>query len=141
MTAKGAEDIELSIDATGNGDFVSIGSLRDASITMNAIAIDISRIGSAETYEALKQMPAAKIAGQCFFISDATFESAHACFTSGIVMEWRVVIPYFGAIQGLFLIRSLDGVGQSAIGPIAGLALQLAGKPIFMLAETAAVGA
>ncbi len=141
MTDRGAEDIELSIDATGNGDFISIGSLRDASITMNAIAIDISSIEAAETYEALKQMPAAKITGQCFFTSDATFERARVCFAAGIVMEWRVVIPYLGAIQGLFLIRSLNRAGQSTIGPIAGLALQLAGKPVFMLAEAAAVEA
>jgi predicted secreted protein len=141
MTAKRAEDIELYIDVTARGDFICIGALRDASITMNAIAIDISNIESAETHEALMRMPAAKIAGQCIFNSDSSFERTHAYFTATIVMEWRVIIPYFGAIQGLFRIRSLNKAGGSASGPVAELALQLAGKPRFMIAEAVTVKA
>jgi predicted secreted protein len=141
MTAKRAEDIQLSIDVTALGDFIPIGVLRGASITMNAIAIDISNIESAEIHQALSQTPAAKIAGQCIFNGDPSFERARAYFTTSIIMEWLVIIPYFGAIQGLFEIRSLNQAGRSAHGPVAELALQLAGKPRFMIAEAVTVKA
>jgi predicted secreted protein len=137
MTAKGVRDVTLKVDRNGQGGFVTIATLRNASISMNTILAEVAGDGIVEeARELLNPMAAVRIAGECLFTDAASRTIMEAYFSQTVIMEWRAIIPYLGVLQGLFQITAFGSGDRPAPASAAEIALLLAGNPTFMSAET-----
>ncbi len=137
MTAQRGKDLLLKIDTTGQGDFTTIAGLRSRSIAFNAATVDITHTESAGRWRELLDgagVKTARITGAGVFKDAASDEAVRAYFFGGIVMDWQVIVPDFGTIQGLFQITSLEFTGQHDGEVTFEIALESAGLMTFTAA-------
>jgi predicted secreted protein len=133
MTARGAREFTLKVDRNGQGGFVTIATLRNASISMNTILFEVTDDDLVEeARELLNRMAAVRIAGECLFSDAAARTIMEAYFSQAVIMEWRAIIPCLGVLQGLFHITAFGSGTPASADEVA---LQLAGNPTFMSAD------
>lgn len=115
MTAQRGKDLLLKVDISGQGDFSAIAGLRSRSIAFNTTTVDITHTESAGRWRELLDGAGAKtarITGAGIFKDATSDEAVRAYFFGGIIMDWQVIVPDFGTVQGLFQITSLEFTGQ-----------------------------
>jgi TP901-1 family phage major tail protein len=114
MAAQRGKDLLLKVDTTGTGSFVTVAGLRTRSLVFNAATVDITHTESADEWRELlggAGVKTARLAGSGIFKDAAADETVRADFFAGIVRDWQVVIPDFGAVEGAFQITALEYSG------------------------------
>ena len=111
MTAQKGRDLLLKIDTTGTGTFVTVAGLRSNTLTFNAETVDASSQDSTGAWRELLAgagLKSASIRGQGIFKDASSDVSIQTYFFNGTIVNWQIIIPAFGIVQGAFQISSLD---------------------------------
>ena len=111
MTAQKGRDMLLKIDSTGAGSFITIAGLRSNTLTFNTETVDASSQDSSGAWRELLAgagLKSASIRGQGIFKDASSDASLRTYFFNGTIVNWQIIIPDFGTIQGPFQITSLD---------------------------------
>ena len=133
MTAQRGRDLLLKID-DGTGAFSSVAGLRTQRIALNADAVDITSAESAGRWRELlggAGVRRASLAGSGVFKDQASDELVRRTFFDGTILNWQVVVPAFGIIQGAFQVSALDYRGDHTSEVTFELALESAGALTF----------
>ena len=133
MTAQRGRDLLLKLD-DGAGAFVTVAGMRTQRLALNADTIDIT---SAESTGRWRELLAgagvrrASISGAGVFKDMASDELVRRSFFDGTILNWQIIVPAFGIIQGAFQISALDYRGEYASEITFELALESAGALTF----------
>ncbi|MGB7288467.1 MAG: phage major tail protein, TP901-1 family [Salaquimonas sp.] len=114
MSAQKGKDLLLKVDDAPNG-FVTVAGLRSRQISFNTETVDITDSESAGRWRELlggSGLRRASINGSGIFKDAASDERIRDVFFAGDIKNWQVVIPEFGALEGLFQITALEYAGQ-----------------------------
>jgi TP901-1 family phage major tail protein len=133
MTAQRGRDLLLKLD-DGAGAFATVAGLRTQRIALNADTIDITHAESTGRWRELLAgagVRRASLAGTGVFKDQAADELVRRSFFDGSVLNWQVIVPSFGIIQGLFQITALDYRGEHTGEVTFELALESAGALTF----------
>ena len=133
MTAQRGRDLLLKID-DGTGAFSSVAGLRTQRIALNADAVDITSAESTGRWRELlggAGVRRASLAGSGVFKDQASDELVRRTFFDGTILNWQVVVPAFGIIQGAFQVSALDYRGDHTSEVTFELALESAGALTF----------
>ena len=133
MTAQRGRDLLLKLD-DGSGAFVTVAGLRTQRIALNADTVDITHAESSGRWRELLAgagVRRASLAGAGVFKDQASDETVRRSFFDATILNWQVIVPAFGIIQGLFQISALDYRGEHAGEVTFELALESAGALTF----------
>ncbi len=133
MTAQRGRDLLLKLD-DGSGAFSTVAGLRTQRIALNADTVDITHAESTGRWRELLAgagVRRASLAGTGVFKDQSSDELVRRSFFDGTVLNWQVLVPSFGIIQGLFQISALDYRGEHAGEVTFELALESAGALTF----------
>lgn len=138
MTAQRGKDLLLKIGDGGNPEsFTTVAGLRTRTLSLNAQAVDVTHSDSAGGWRELLAgagVRQASVSGAGVFLDDAAAEMVRGAFFNGAIVNWRIVIPAFGDIEGPFLVANLDYSGDHAGEAAMALALDSAGALSFTAA-------
>ena len=111
MTAQKGRDMLLKLDSTGTGTFITIAGLRSNTLTFNTETVDASSQDSTGAWRELLAgagLKSASLRGQGIFKDASSDATLRTYFFNGTIVNWQIVIPDFGTVQGPFQITSLD---------------------------------
>lgn len=111
MAAQKGRDLLLKIDSTGTNVFITVAGLRSHTLTFNAETVDATSQESAGAWRELLAgagLKSASIRGQGIFKDAASDISVQTYFFNSTIVNWQIIIPAFGIVQGPFQITSLD---------------------------------
>ena len=111
MTAQKGRDLLLKLDSTGAGVFVTIAGLRSHTLSFNAETVDATSQESAGAWRELLAgagLKSSSLRGQGIFKVAATDLTMRSYFFNSTVVDWQIIIPSFGIVQGPFQITALD---------------------------------
>ncbi|WP_036296824.1 phage major tail protein, TP901-1 family [Methylosinus sp. PW1] len=114
MSAQKGKDLLLKLD-DGSGSFVSVAGLRTRRLSLNADTVDVTDAESAGRWRELLDgagVKRASLAGSGIFKDQASDALIRQLFFDGLLREWRIMVPSFGIIAGVFQITSLDYRGE-----------------------------
>lgn len=134
MTAQRGKDLLLKVDKTATGVFLTVAGLRTRSIAFNTAAVDITHTESAGRWRQLLSgagTKSARISGAGIFKDQESDATVRSYFFNGVIMDWQVIVPDFGTIQGLFQITALEFAGQHDGELTFEIALESAGELAF----------
>ena len=137
MAVQRGKDLLVKVDVDGTGRFVTMAGLRASRVTFNAGAVDVTSVDSAEGWRELLGGASAKqanIAGSGVFRDEATDARARQLFWDGQVVDYQVILPDFGTVQGPFQITSLELAGSHDGEATYELSLASAGALTFVAA-------
>jgi len=133
MTAQRGRDLLLKID-DGSGAFVTVAGLRTQRLALNADTVDITSAESTGRWRELLAgagMRRASIAGSGVFKDQSSDELVRRTFFEGTILNWQIIVPAFGVIQGAFQVSALDYRGEHTSEVTFELALESAGVLTF----------
>ena len=113
MSAQKGKDLLVKI-ADGAG-FTTVAGLRSRRITFNAETVDITNSESTDRWRELLDGAGVKrcsISGTGLFKDASTDALMRQVFFDGTVLNYQIVIPDFGTVQGAFQITSLEYAGE-----------------------------
>jgi predicted secreted protein len=70
----------------------------------------------------------ARIGGRGIFTDELSEKAVRDYFSSGVVMDWQVVIPDQGTVEGLFEVSALEPADAKGSKPGFQISLRAAGK-------------
>jgi TP901-1 family phage major tail protein len=111
MSAQSGRDMLLRLDENGAGSFLTVAGLRSRSLSFNAASIDVTDSQSVGKWRELLSgggIKRASLSGAGVFkdkISDAKIRNL---FFEGSIVDWQLVIPDFGIVEGGFQIVALE---------------------------------
>jgi TP901-1 family phage major tail protein len=115
MAAQKGRDLLLKLDAAGTNTFVTVAGLRTSSLSFNAETVDATSQESAGAWRELLAgagLKSAGLRGSGIFKDAASDASVRSLFFNGQIVNWQVIIPDFGVVEGLFQIASLEFSGR-----------------------------
>lgn len=115
MVAQPGKNVLIRVDSTGAGVFITIGGMRSKSISLNAETVDISDSDSVNRWRELLAgagIRSATITGSGVFKDSAGEEDVRGYFFAGTIVDYQLVVPDFGTIQGAFQVTSIDYAGE-----------------------------
>lgn len=136
MTAQKGKDLLVKID-DGTGNFVTVAGLRTRRLSLNASTVDATDSESVGQWRELLAgagVRRASLAGAGIFKDQASDALVRQVFFDGLVRNWQIVIPSFGAIIGPFQISSLDWRGEYTAEVTFDIGLDSAGALTFTAA-------
>ncbi len=134
MAAQKGRDLLLKIDSTGAGVFVTVAGLRASSIAFNAAIIDSTSQESVGAWRELLAgagLKTASLRGNGIFKDAASDATLRGYFFNATIVNWQVIIPDFGTVQGPFQITALEFAGRHDAEVTFDLALESAGALTF----------
>lgn len=134
MTAQKGKDLLLKIDETGAGSFVTVAGLRAKRIAFNSETVDITDSESAGRWRELlagSGMQRASVSGSGIFKDQQSDAAIRTRFFAGEIVDWQVVVPAFGTVEGPFQIVSLEYGGSHDAEVTFEMALESAGALSF----------
>jgi TP901-1 family phage major tail protein len=132
MTAQKGKDLLVKI-ADGSG-FTTVAGLRTRRLTFNAETVDITHAESANRWRELlggAGVKRASVSGRGLFTDAATDASMRQTFFDGTVLNYQIVIPDFGTVQGAFQLTNLEFAGEHNGEVTYDVALESAGELTF----------
>jgi TP901-1 family phage major tail protein len=132
MAAQKGKDLLVKI-ADGAG-FTTVAGLRTRRLAFNAETIDVTDAESVDQWRELLDgggIKRASVSGRGLFKDAATDALMQQKFFGGAVVNYQIVIPSFGTVQGPFQIASLDFAGEYNGEVTYDLALESAGALTF----------
>jgi TP901-1 family phage major tail protein len=133
MTAQKGKDLLLKV-GSGEGVFITIAGLRTRTLMLNAETVDVTHSESAGRWRELLDgagVRRASLSGSGVFRDGASDARAREIFFAGTLLQWQVVVPSFGTIEGLFQITSLEYRGDHMGEVTFDLSLESAGELSF----------
>ena len=115
MTAQKGKDLLLKVRNAADDAYVTVAGLRARSLSFNAESVDISHADSAGRWRELLSgagMRRASLSGGGLFKDSESDERIRAMFFDGAIVQWQVIIPDFGSLEGPFQITALEYSGQ-----------------------------
>ncbi|MCL4766439.1 MAG: phage major tail protein, TP901-1 family [Hyphomicrobiaceae bacterium] len=137
MAAQKGKDLLLKIDADGLGAFQTVAGLRSRTLAFNAEAVDVTHQDSAGQWRELLAgagVKSARVTGSGIFKDAASDETIRDVFFNGLIRDWRIVVPDFGAVEGPFQIAAFELTGRHDGEVSFDLALESAGELTFAAA-------
>ena len=113
MTAQKGKDLLVKI-ADGAG-FTTVAGLRTRRLSFNAETVDVTDAESANRWRELLDgagVKRASVSGQGLFKDASTDALMRQTFFDGTVVNYQIVIPAFGTMQGPFQITTLEFAGE-----------------------------
>jgi TP901-1 family phage major tail protein len=135
MTAQRGKDLLVKI-ADGSG-FTTVAGLRTRKLSFNAEIVDITNAESANRWRELLDgagVKRASVSGRGLFTDAATDASMRQTFFDGTIVNYQIVIPDFGTVQGLYQITSLEFAGEHNGEMTYDIAFESAGEQTFTAA-------
>jgi TP901-1 family phage major tail protein len=132
MSAQKGRDLLLKVDAAGS--FQAVAGLRATTLSFNAESIDTTSQESAGAWRELLAgagLKSASLRGQGIFKDAASDATVRGLFFNASIVDWQIVIPDFGTVQGLFQVTSLEFAGRHDGEVTFELALASAGQLTF----------
>jgi TP901-1 family phage major tail protein len=114
MAAQKGRDLLLKLDAAGTNTFVAVAGLRANTLSFNAETVDATSQESAGAWRELLAgagLKSASIRGSGLFRDAVSDASVRTLFFNAQIVNWQIVIPDFGIVQGPFQIASLEFSG------------------------------
>lgn len=133
MAAQKGKDLLLKI-SDGAGVFVTIGGLRTRRIALNADTVDVTDAESVGRWRELLEgagVKRASVSGTGIFKDQSSDLMLRQTFFDGLLRDWQIVVPNFGALQGPFQISNLDYRGEHSAEITFDIALDSAGALTF----------
>jgi len=115
MVAQKGKDLLLKIDSDGLGAFVTVAGLRSRSLAFNAESVDVTHSESAGQWRELLAgagVRSARVSGDGIFKDASSDELVRSAFFNGEIINWQIIIPDFGIVEGAFQIAALEFNGQ-----------------------------
>jgi TP901-1 family phage major tail protein len=115
MAAQRGRDLLLKLDAAGTNNFVTVAGLRASTLSFNAETVDATSQESVGAWRELLAgagLKSASIRGSGLFRDQASDASVRSVFFNAQIVNWQIVIPDFGIVQGPFQIASLEFAGR-----------------------------
>ncbi|WP_114010193.1 phage major tail protein, TP901-1 family [Cohaesibacter intestini] len=115
MTAQRGKDLLLKVRNEADSAFVTVAGLRARSLSFNAESVDITHTESAGQWRELLSgggMRRASLSGSGLFKDGESDDRLRSLFFSGETVQWQVIIPDFGTLEGPFQISALEYSGQ-----------------------------
>jgi TP901-1 family phage major tail protein len=134
MAAQKGRDLLLKVDSTGANVFVTVAGLRANALAFNSATVDSSSQESPGQWRELlagAPLKTAALRGQGIFKDAASDALLRTYFFSGAIMNWQLIIPDFGVVQGPFQITALEYSGRHDAEVTFELALESAGNLTF----------
>lgn len=135
MTAQKGKDLLIKI-ADGSG-YTTVAGLRTRRISFNAEAVDITHAESANRWRELLDgagVKRASVSGRGLFRDASSDVLIRQTFFEGAIINYQIVIPSFGTIQGPFQIGSLEFSGEHNGELTYDMSLESAGELAFTAA-------
>lgn len=132
MAAQKGKDLLVKI-ADGAG-FTTVAGLRTRRLAFNAETVDITHAESANRWRELLDgagVKRASVSGRGLFKDAASDALMRQTFFDGAVVNYQIVIPAFGTVQGPFQITNLEFAGEHNGEVTYDLALESAGEMTF----------
>lgn len=131
MTAQKGKDLLIKVDMDGAGAFQTLAGLRATRLTFNSQTIDATNMESAGGWRELLSgggVRSASISGTGVFRDQASDERTRSAFFAGDILDYQIVVPDFGTVEGQFQISSLEYSGSFDGEAVYELALASAGS-------------
>lgn len=132
MTAQRGKDLLLKID--DNGSYMTVAGMRSRRIAFNADSVDVTDFESAGRWRQLLAsagVQRASISGAGIFKDATSDEVIRTAFFNGSIVNWQIVIPDFGTVEGPFQIGSLEYSGEHTGEITFDMSLESAGELTF----------
>jgi TP901-1 family phage major tail protein len=132
MTAQRGKDLLVKI-ADGAG-FTTVAGLRTRRLAFNAETVDITHAESANRWRELLDgagVKRASVSGRGLFKDASTDALMRQTFFNGTIVNYQIVIPAFGTVQGPFQITNLEFAGEHNGEVTYDMALESAGEMTF----------
>lgn len=132
MSAQKAKDLLIKIQDGAN--FITVAGLRTKHLRMNTETVDITHSESAGRWRELLDgagVKKASVSGAGVFKDEASDALLRTLFFNGTIVNYQLVIPAFGILEGLFQVTSLDLQGNHDKEIAFDLALESAGLLTF----------
>jgi TP901-1 family phage major tail protein len=132
MTAQKGKDLLVKI-ADGAG-FTTVAGLRTRRLAFNAETVDITHAESANRWRELLDgagIKRASVSGRGLFKDESTDALMRQTFFDGTIVDYQIVIPAFGTVQGPFQITNLEFAGEHNGEVTYDMALESAGELTF----------
>jgi len=134
MAAQKGKDLLLKVKETGASVFSTIAGIRSNRITFNSQTVDTTHAESVGQWRELLAgagVRSAGVSGTGIFKDQTSDSTIRSAFFDADILEWQIVIPDFGSIEGLFQISSLEYAGQYDGEMTYEIALESAGSLTF----------
>lgn len=135
MTAQKGKDLLIKI-ADGAG-FTTVAGLRTRRLAFNAETVDTTHAESVNRWRELLDgagVKRASVTGRGLFKDAATDALMRQTFFDGTIVNYQIVIPDFGTVQGLYQITSLEFAGEHNGEVTYDIAFESAGEQTFTAA-------
>ena len=132
MTAQKGKDLLVKI-ADGAG-YTTVAGLRTRRLAFNAETVDITHAESANRWRELLDgagVKRASVSGRGLFKDASTDALMRQTFFDGTVVNYQIVIPAFGTVEGPFQITNLEFAGEHNAEVTYDMALESAGELTF----------
>jgi TP901-1 family phage major tail protein len=132
MSAQKGKDLLVKI-ADGAG-YATVAGLRTRRLAFNAETVDITHAESASRWRELLDgagVKRASVSGRGLFKDASSDALMRQTFFDGSVVNYQIVIPAFGTVQGPFQITNLEFAGEHNGEVTYDLALESAGEMTF----------
>ncbi|MBO6719152.1 MAG: phage major tail protein, TP901-1 family [Rhizobiaceae bacterium] len=134
MTAQKGKDILVKLDEDGLGSFTTVAGLRTKRLAFNSETVDVTDADSAGRWRELlagSGVQRASLGGSGIFKDAASDARMRTAFFGGEILDWQLVIPDFGMVEGPFQITALEYSGNHDGEVAFELALESAGAISF----------
>ena len=132
MAAQRGTDLLLRV--ANGGSFESVAGLRARRLSFNADAVDATTSDSLNRWRELLAdtgVRRASVSGGGLFKDSASDARVRELFFNGEQVQWQIVIPDFGTIEGPFQITALEYSGSYNSELTFDMALESAGNITF----------
>jgi len=133
MSAQKGKDLLIKI-SDGAGGFTTVAGLRTRRLAFNAETVDVTHAESANRWRELLDgagVKRASVTGRGLFKDAATDASMRQTFFDGTILNYQIVIPDFGIVQGPFQLTALEFAGEHNGEVTYDLTLESAGELTF----------
>ena len=113
MTAQKGKDLLIKI-ADGSG-YTTVAGLRTRRLSFNAETVDITHAESANRWRELLDgagVKRASVSGRGLFRDVSSDMLVRQTFFEGAIVNYQIVIPSFGTVQGPFQLANLEFAGE-----------------------------
>jgi TP901-1 family phage major tail protein len=134
MAAQKGRDLLLKVDPTGLGPYQTVAGLRASTVSFNAETVDATSQESAGAWRELLAgagLKTAALRGQGIFKDATSDATVRDIFFNASIVNWQVVIPDFGVVEGPFQLTALEFSGRHDGEVTFELALESAGQLTF----------
>ena len=114
MAAQRGKDLLLKIDTDGLGSFATVAGIRTKRLAFNSQTVDVTDADSTGRWRELLAgagVQRAALSGSGLFKDAASDASIRTRFFSAQIVDWQIVIPDFGTVEGPFQITALEYAG------------------------------